>query len=106
MHVTNFIEKHRNLQTETIGRCIKKQRNKCNNLIKKAKATYHRNLIEENATNPRKFWDCMKALFPSKSCHVQTCSNIDSIVKSFSDYFDGAVKILKSIVYPLETFTW
>ena len=48
----------------------KKQRNKCNNLIKKAKATYHRNLIEENATNPRTFWDCIKAVFPSKSCRV------------------------------------
>ena len=34
----------------------KKQRNKCNsNLIKKAKASYHGNLIEENATNTKSF---------------------------------------------------
>ena len=39
----------------------KKQRNKCNNLVKKAKASYYRNLIEENAMNPKKFWNCVKS---------------------------------------------
>ena len=71
---------HRKAQKSAKGNdwsMYKKQRNKCNNLIKKAKATYHRNLIKENATNSRKFWDCIKAVFPSKSCRVQTCSNID-----------------------------
>ena len=33
----------------------KKQRNKCNNLIEKTKASYHGNLIEENATNQKGF---------------------------------------------------
>ena len=36
-------------------RIYKKQRNKRNNLIKKAEVSYHRYLIEENATNPKKF---------------------------------------------------
>ena len=86
----------------------KKQRNKCNNLIKKAKASYHRNLIEENAANPKKFWNCIKAVFPSKSCCIQTCTNLNlnSTVKTFSNYFSGAVKKLKSLTYPLEHFTW
>ena len=89
-------------------RICKNQRNKCNNLIKKAKASYHRNLIEENVTNPKKFWNCIKAVFPSKSCRIQTCTsiNLNSTVKTFGDYFSGAVKKLKSLIYPLENFTW
>ena len=74
----------------------------------KTKASYHRNLIEENATNPKKFWNCIKAVFPLKSCWIQTCTsiNLNSTVKTFSDYFSGAVKKLKSLTYPLENFTW
>ena len=84
----------------------KKQYYKCNNLIKKTKTSYHRNLIEENATNPKKFWNCKKVVFASKSCGIQTCTSIDLIStgKSFSDYFRGAVKKLKSLTYPLEHF--
>ena len=64
-----------------------KQCYKCNNLIKKAEASYHRNLIEENATNPKKFWNCIKAVFPSKFCRIQTCTsiNLNFTVKTFSD---------------------
>ena len=89
-------------------RIYKNQRNKCNNLIKKAKASYHRNLIEEDATNPKKFWNCIKGVFPLKSCRIQICTsvNLNSTVKTFSDYFSGAVKKLKSLTYPLENFTW
>lgn len=88
---------------------FKKQRNKCNNLIRKAKANYHRNLIDENITNPRKFWACIKAVFPSKSRPVQGATNKDelnSTVKSFSEYFSNVVKLLKSTSSPLTNFIW
>ena len=42
----------------------KKQHNRCSNLIKKDKASYHRYLIDENATNPKNNSDCIKAVFP------------------------------------------
>ena len=47
-------------------------------------------------------------MFASKSCRIQTCTsiNLNSTVKTFSDYFSGAVKKLKSVTYPLENFTW
>ena len=85
----------------------KKQCKKCNNLIKKSKASYHRNLIEENAANSKKFWNCIKGLFPSNSCRVQfyTILNLNSTIKTFSNYFSGAVKKLKLLTYPLENFT-
>ena len=47
-------------------------------------------------------------MFPSKSCRIQTCTsiNLNSVVKTFSDYFSGAVKKLKSLIYPLKNSTW
>ena len=100
--------KARRSRKERVWKIHKKQRNKCNNLIKKAKASYHRNLFEENARNPKKFWNCIKAVFPSTSCRIQTCTNLNlnSTVKTFSSYFSEAVKKLKSLTYPLENFTW
>ena len=38
--------------------------NHSNSLIKKAKSTYHKTLISENETNPRKFWDAIKNYLP------------------------------------------
>ena len=89
-------------------RIYKKQRNKCNNLITKSKTSYHRNRIEENAPNPKKSWNFIKAVFPSKSCCIKTCTSINlySTVKTFSDCFSEAVKKLKSLTYPLKNFTW
>ena len=86
----------------------KKQRNKCNNLTKKAKANYHCKLIDENISNPRKFWNCIKAIFPSKPRQVRTFSRDEqkSVVESFSKYFSGVVKILKSALSPLVNPSW
>ena len=106
--MTNFIEKAQKSRKAKNWTIYKKQRSKCNNLIKKTKASGHQNLIEEDATNPKKFWDCLKAVPSSKSCGIQSCSNINlnSTVKMFSDYFTGAVKKLKSLAYLREKFTW
>ena len=41
-------------------------RNRCNNRIKSAKATYQRKLLSENSDNPAKFWSCLKKIFPYK----------------------------------------
>ena len=63
----------------------KKQHIKFNNLIKKAKVSYHRNLIEDSATNSKKFLSCIKAVLPSKTCSIQTCTSISlsCTVKTF-----------------------
>ena len=45
----------------------KKRRNiviiKCNNKIRKAKANYCRERIDQNLSNPRKFWNAIKIIF-------------------------------------------
>ena len=41
-------------------------RNKVNSSIKKSKAMYNKNLLEENAKNPKQFWNLVKKLYPFK----------------------------------------
>ena len=53
----------------------KKMRNKCNNLLKKSKATYHKNLLRENRLNPKGFWNSVKQIFPTKSSKDSNNSN-------------------------------
>ena len=87
----------------------KKARNSCNNKIRKAKATYHRELINENLTNPKKFWKAIKAVFPTKSKIVNTLSpktDSKSAVEKFSYFFKTVVSSLKSKSIPLMDFTW
>ena len=42
-------------------------RNKCNNKLKSAKSTFERNLLENNTTNPKKFWRVIKKVFPFRN---------------------------------------
>ena len=51
----------------------KKRRSICNNKIRKAKVNYHRELIDQNLSNPRKFWNAIKIIFPAKTKKV--CSS-------------------------------
>ena len=48
----------------------KKQRNICNNKTRKAKANYHRGPIDQNLSNPKKFWHAIKIIFPTKTKKV------------------------------------
>ena len=43
------------------------RRSICINKNRKAKASYHRELIDQNLSNPRKFWNAIKAIFPTKT---------------------------------------
>ena len=44
----------------------RQHRNKVNASIKKSKATHNKNLLEENAKNPKQFWNLVKKLYPFK----------------------------------------
>ena len=45
----------------------KRKKNFCTNTIRSAKAQYHKNMLTENANNPRNFWKCIKNVIPNKS---------------------------------------
>ena len=87
----------------------KQARNRCNGKIKEAKRKYHRNLIDENKLNPRKFWETIKSIFPSKSKSYvpnMTKSKIQKYVNSFSNYFGTVVTELKTKVVSLSNYIW
>ena len=46
--------------------CKKKKKGIVNNIIKKGKSDYDKNLFHENISNVGKFWNCIKDLFPNK----------------------------------------
>ena len=41
-------------------------KNRVNNVIKRAKSKYHKNLLDENISKPEVFWKHIKTLFPTK----------------------------------------
>ncbi len=61
------LRKARRSKNETDWVAYKHLRNHCTNLIKRSKASFHRNLLAENIGNPRKFWSTIKTIVPSKS---------------------------------------
>ena len=44
----------------------KRQRNKVNNMIKRAKQNYNKNLLDENTKNTTSFWGTLKSIFRTK----------------------------------------
>ena len=68
----------------------RRMRNRCTNNIRKAKADFHRNLLQENASEPKKFWSVIKKLFPSRPTNSEnsnpTVVDRKTRVARFSDY--------------------
>lgn len=90
-------------------RKYKDLRNKCNNMQKNAKAKHHKNLIDENRTNPKGFWKAVKTIFPTKA-NTKNASNNEkdnqTRANAFRDYFSTVVNNLKSSAFKLKNFIW
>jgi hypothetical protein len=88
----------------------KTSRNKCTSEVRHAKAKYHRNLLNEKSGDPKKFWDCIKNIFPDKSSKSMLSSlsrdNSKVRVNSFSNYFKNVICSLKTKAIPLVDFAW
>ena len=98
------MRKARKSKREVDWVAYKRLRNYCTNLIKRAKTSFHQNLLNENTGNPQKFWSAIKAILPSKSFKSQnTTDKADrqERVNNFSDYFKNAILSLKQIAMPL-----
>ena len=46
----------------------KQMRNICTNTVRRSKANYHQDLLNENCDNHRKFCVTIKSIFPTKTC--------------------------------------
>ena len=104
------LRKARKSKNESDWANYKRSRNKCNKVIKRAKSNHHQKILNENVSNPSKFWKAISSVFPNKTRKVVTTTYDKeeriSVVNNFSRYFSTAVHILKSISIPLTNFTW
>ena len=87
----------------------KRQKNRCTNLIRRAKSTYYRDALNEHErVSPKKFWKTIKSIFPTKSKHSASSGTTPTAdrVRMFANYFSSIVKSMKSINFPLRNCTW
>ena len=70
--------------------------------MKHAKREYQKNLF-----NPRRFWNIIKDIFPTKSKSMEPTMSSDQNQSSiFSEYYVNAVRYLKGKSIPLIDFVW
>ena len=84
-------------------------RNHCNWVVKRAKQTYHNNLLNENRHNPRKFWQSIKSVFPSNQSEPPklTVDDVDiNKPNKFCSFFSKIARNLKERSLPLIDFIW
>ena len=103
-----LLRKARGNKSEASWAEYRRQRNKCNNLVKRAKCTHYRNILnEEENVNPKKFWKTIKSLFPTKSKSTESGTvPVSDRVQRFSEYFSTIVRQMKSINFPLKDSIW
>ena len=85
----------------------KQSRNRCNNLLRNAKANFHKEQLNVNGANPKRFWDCIKKIFPSKEklSPPNTRNNL-KLANTFSSWFASIITDLKRKTMPLKNFIW
>mgnify|MGYP001794933248 CR=1 FL=1 len=110
-----LLGKARKTNNEIDWSTYKRQRNKVSGMIKNCKAKYHRDLLEENANSPDKFWFAIKKLFPTKNAkepgavfivNKENITDKGVIVNSFCKFFSNVARSLKRNTLPLYNFVW
>jgi hypothetical protein len=77
-HRDKILRKFRKTKSEIHWDEYKRLRNSCTTKIRKARNQYHQTLLTENRHNPRKFWQTIKSIFPSKKNTVGVPAVSDS----------------------------
>ncbi len=102
-----MLRKPRKINKEGDWNLYKKLRNSCNNKMKYAKREYQKDFLNENLSNPRRFWNTIKDIFPTKTKAMESgvCSdqNQPSI---FSEYYANVVQYLKQKSFSMIDFVW
>ena len=104
-----MLRKARRTKKEEHWNLYKKLRNQCNNKMKYAKNSFHKEILEEDTTNPRRFWNTIKNVFPTKPKQMTTNlyrDNDPNRPTMFSTYFASVVRMLKNKAIPLVDFVW
>ena len=104
------LRKARRTKSEDDYKQYKKLRNKCNGKLKDSKRKHYREILDENKSNPKKFWDTVKKIFPTKSksnvpFSTQKIENERTAI-IFSDYFSEIITKLKSVFSLFTDHVW
>ena len=84
----NLLRKAKKSNLESDKLLYKNSRNRCNNLLRQAKSKYHQDQLNENNLNPKRFWDTLKKIFPTKQkTNVPKSNNRASLAETFSKWF-------------------
>ena len=94
----------------------KEKRNAVNVAVRKAKSSYHRKLLSENAGNPNRFWRTIKSIYPSKpnnsnvninfEINEEQVNNPSTISNGFCSVFTNVISEIKRKAFPLRDFIW
>ena len=94
----------------------KRQRNKVNNLIKRAKQNYNKKLLNENTKNATSFWRKLKSIFPTKPKSKLTSAtfkvneeeilNKETITNGFGQFFSSIATSILQTLHPIKDFVW
>ena len=111
------LRKARRTKAEVDWSMYKRLRNRVNCLIDKAKQSYNKNLLTENANDPKRFWKAIKSIFPTKggdgSSTSQTMNLEDGITtdttkiaNGFGFFFSNIATKLKRSLNILGNHIW
>ena len=94
----------------------KRKRNEVNIAIRKARSSYHKNMLKENSGNPNKFWKSLKTIYPTKSTTGPSMHSFDidgiktddpaRISNAFCSFFATVTSKLRESAIPLRDFVW
>ena len=104
--------KFRKSKTTESCEIYKRQRKKVNNLIKRAKQNYNKNLLDENTKNATSFWRTLKSIFPTKpkskltsmafKVNEEDISNKETIANGFGQFFSIIAITLLQTLHPIK----
>ena len=105
----NILRKARKSNSETDWKNYKVLRNRCNIMVRNAKASYTKNLINEKRHNPKDFWKSVKEVFPTKMKHNATVNDESynrNKANKFGFFFSTIVRKIKTSAFKLTDCVW
>ena len=111
----SLMRKFRKSKIESDHENFKRQRNKVNNLVKKAKNQYLQNQLNECANEPKDFWKTLKSIFPVKGkeklvksfyINDELTQDSSSNANGFCSFFANVASTVKSKAILLKNFIW
>ena len=111
-----LLRKYRRSNNDEDLHAYKLKRNRVNTMMRQAKSSYNKNLLEENSKTPETFWKIIKSIYPVKSTTKTTSLSFEidgemstdslKISNAFSSYFSNITTTLKQKAFPLRNLVW